>query len=75
MIQRDDERRTEQNIQSGTELLGEGNSGLRQFSLQVLADAKEAIRLHADMPGMSDQEQEKVSRALRRITGAIDKAV
>jgi hypothetical protein len=60
---------------SAESLLGDGKTGLRQFALRTLNEAKEKIQLHAVVPGMSEQEQKGVSQVLRNITGAIDRAL
>jgi transposase len=60
---------------SAENLLGDGNNGLRQVSLRLLDEATEKIRLHANLPGMSEQERRDVTRVLQHITGAVDQAI
>jgi len=53
-------------------LLGNGDSGLRQYSMRLLDEAKEKIRLHAALPGLSDEEQARIQPVLKRYLKAIE---
>ena len=53
-------------------LLGGGDSGLRQYSMRLLNDAKEKIRLHAALPGLSGEEKAQIQPVLKRYLKAIE---